>query len=45
MEKTWGSLEPILAPTFISCVIFDKVLSFFTVKMEINLPSRGFKED
>lgn len=35
----------ILAPTFISCVIFDKVLSSFTVKMEINLPSRIFKED
>ena len=43
MEKTWGLLEPILAPTFISCVIFDKVLSSFTVKMEINLPCRVFR--
>ena len=43
MEKTRGSLEPILAPTFVSCVIFDKVLSSFTVKMEINLPCRVFR--
>lgn len=35
----------ILAPTFTSCAIFDKVLISFTVKMEINLPSRIFKED
>lgn len=35
----------ILAPTFISCVIFDKVLSSITVKMEINLPCRVFKDD
>lgn len=35
----------ILAPTFISCAVFNKVLSSSLVKMEANLPCSVFNED